>query len=94
MLTYSVCHHEFTTGRMNSEWAVVSIVCLLFLSKPLKTKPQNLESEFCHFLLVYCSLMHHYSGLDVAVLYRSVVNVLSVPCITVIIFSIIGSYIC
>ena len=28
--------------------------------------------------------MHHYSGLDVAVLYRSVVNVLSVPCITVI----------
>ena len=38
--------------------------------------------------------MHHYSGLDVAVLYRSVVNVLSVPCITVILFSIIGSYIC
>ena len=35
------CHHEFTAGRMNSEWAVVSIVCLLFLSKPSKTKPQS-----------------------------------------------------
>ena len=31
---------------------------------------------------VYFSLAHRYSGFDVTVLYESVLNVLSVPCIT------------
>ena len=80
VLTYATIHNncEFAAAGMDSERVEVSY-SLSSLSKPSKTKVQN---PFSHFLLVYCSLAHHYSGLDVTVLYESELNVLSVPCIT------------